>query len=225
MMKKQLIIVAGGTGARMGGNIPKQLLELNEKPILMRTIEQFRLFDKNIKTMVVIPKDLFEAWKELCTKHHFTIPHTLIAGGFSRFHSVKNALAECEDEGIIIVHDGVRPFVSQELIQRCVEIAEQGNAVVPVIEPIDSLRQIKDDKNFSVARTDYRNVQTPQIFDAKLLHEAYKAPYMPSFTDDASVMEHAGHHITLVEGSRINIKITTPEDLQIAEALLPIFLS
>ena len=225
MMRIQLIIVAGGTGARMGGTIPKQLLELNGRPILMRTIEQFLLFDKNMKIMVVIPKNLFETWKELCIKHHFTIPHTLIYGGFSRFHSVKNALAECENEGIIIVHDSVRPFVSQELIKRCIESAEQGNAVVPVTEPIESLRQLKEGKNFSVVRTDYRNVQTPQVFDAKLLQKAYKTPYLPSFTDDASVVEHSGRTITLVEGSRMNIKITTPEDLQIAEALLPIFLS
>ncbi len=224
-MKKYAIIVAGGSGSRMGGNIPKQFIVLNGKPVLMHTMEQFRSFDKKMQLLVVLPKDIFETWKELCRQYHFTIAHTVVAGGFSRFHSVKNALAECGNEGIIVVHDGVRPFVSQAMLKRGMEMAEKTGAAIPVITPVDSLRKVQAGQSVAVWRDDYRNVQTPQIFQANILQEAYKTPYMPSFTDDASVVEYAGATISMFEGSKLNIKITTPEDVLIAEALFPIFLS
>lgn len=211
-MKRTIIIVAGGKGLRMESEIPKQFLELNGKPVLMHTIEAFFLFDEEIKLILVLPKGQFSFWDELCQKHHFTIPHQKVAGGSTRFESVKNGLEQAPDTGLIGVHDGVRPFIRPETITRIYnEAAKHGNAI-PVIAPSESIRIVTENSNQIIDRASVRLIQTPQVFEAKALKEAYKIQYKESFTDDASVFE-GNNKIHLVEGQQGNIKITTPEDL------------
>jgi 2-C-methyl-D-erythritol 4-phosphate cytidylyltransferase len=219
-MNRYAIIVAGGKGLRMGSNLPKQFIEIAGKPILMHTIERFYQADPSIKIIVVLPCDEQNLWKSLCERYHFSLPHTVTGGGETRFHSVKNGLALTDKEGIIGIHDGVRPFVAIDVIQRCYAEAERLKAVVPVIEIVDSVRRIiaKDNSN-SVDRSNYKLVQTPQVFDAAILHAAYEQPFSPSFTDDASVVESSGTKIHLIQGNRENIKITTPFDAIIAKYL------
>ena len=219
-MLKNAIIVGGGSGLRMNMGIPKQFLPISGRPIIMRTIEKFHDSDHEMKIYVVLPADQMEYWNELCIKHHFTIKHTLIEGGNERFFSVKNALAQIAADGLVAVHDGVRPFVSLETIKRCFEQAEQVDCVIPVVESADSIRQIGEEGSQSVDRKLYRMVQTPQVFKSSILLEAYQQEFSPLFTDDASVVERLGHKIHLVEGNRENKKLTTPMDLLIAEAFL-----
>lgn len=219
MIKKQIIIVAGGKGLRMGTDIPKQFLPINGKPILMYTIETFFRFDNQIGIILVLPKEQHIYWNELCKEHHFTIVHQIAEGGETRFHSVKNGLSLAANDGIIGIHDGVRPFVAQEVIARCYDAASHYEAVVPVIDIIETVRQIDAQNSVTVDRDAYKLVQTPQVFTALLIKEAYEQDYTPHFTDDASVVEAMGKSITLVQGNRENIKITTPFDIQIANAL------
>jgi len=220
-MKKNRIalIVAGGKGERMNAEIPKQFLEIQGKPILMHTIEAFHRFDNNIQLILVLPELQIEIWNSLCKKHAFTIPHQISRGGKTRFHSVKNGLVVVNTPSLVAVHDGVRPLVSAETLTRCFEAAEQFEAVIPVIDSIDSIRKLTDDGSVSVARSDYKFVQTPQVFDAELLKKAYEQEYSELFTDDASVVEAFGEKIYLVEGNRENIKITTEIDLLLVEFL------
>lgn len=217
-----IIIVAGGKGLRMGGDIPKQFLPIGGKPVLMRTIDRFREYDKEIGIVLVLPKAQQDYWKELCKKYpDFNPEGIMIAdGGQTRFHSVQNGLnlVPNDAQGVVGVHDGVRPFVSVETIKRCYEAARKVKAVIPVTEVVETLRYTPDNKN--VFRGDYRLVQTPQVFDIQLLKEANKQEYKDTFTDDASVVEGIGQKVTMVEGNRENIKITTPFDITIAEALL-----
>lgn len=217
-----VIIVAGGKGLRMGGDIPKQFLPIGGKPVLMRTIDRFREYDKEIRIILVLPKAQQNYWQELCLKFpSFNSEEIQIAdGGQTRFHSVQNGLNLVPDDaqGVVGVHDGVRPFVSVETIRRCYETARKFKAVLPVTEVVETLRYTPENRN--VFRGDYRLVQTPQVFDIKLLKEANKQEYKDSFTDDASVVEGIGQKVTMVEGNRENIKITTPFDIKIAEALL-----
>ena len=217
-----IIIVAGGKGLRMGGDIPKQFLPIGGKPVLMRTIDRFREYDKEIGIVLVLPKAQQDYWKELCKKYpDFNPEGIMIAdGGLTRFHSVQNGLnlVPNDAQGVVGVHDGVRPFVSVETIKRCYEAARKVKAVIPVTEVVETLRYTPDNKN--VFRGDYRLVQTPQVFDIQLLKEANKQEYKDTFTDDASVVEGIGQKVTMVEGNRENIKITTPFDITIAEALL-----
>lgn len=217
-----IIIVAGGKGLRMGGDIPKQFLPIGGKPILMRTIDRFREYDKEIGIILVLPKAQQDYWKKLCLKYPtFNSEEIQIAdGGQTRFHSVQNGLNLVPDDaqGVVGVHDGVRPFVSVETIRRCYETAREVKAVLPVTEVVETLRYTPENRN--VFRGDYRLVQTPQVFDIQLLKEANKQQYKDSFTDDASVVEGIGQKVTMVEGNRENIKITTPFDIKIAEALL-----
>ena len=217
-----VIIVAGGKGLRMGGDIPKQFLPIGGKPVLMRTIDRFREYDKEIRIILVLPKAQQNYWQELCLKFpSFNSEEIQIAdGGKTRFHSVQNGLNLVPDDaqGVVGVHDGVRPFVSVETIKRCYEAAREVKAVLPVTEVVETLRYTPENKN--VFRGDYRLVQTPQVFDIQLLKEANKQEYKDSFTDDASVVEGIGQKVTMVEGNRENIKITTPFDIKIAEALL-----
>lgn len=219
-MRRTVVIVAGGKGLRMGTDIPKQFLPVGGMPVLMRTINAFYNFDADMDIILVLPSDQQGYWSELCREYSFCTPHRIADGGETRFHSVRNGLALAADGGLIAVHDGVRPFVTAEVIERCFAEAEHKKAVIPVIPVVDTVRQLVDVGSVTVSRDLYRLVQTPQTFDAALLKEAYRQPYTPHFTDDASVVEAFGHEVTLVEGCRENIKITTQFDLKVAEAIL-----
>lgn len=219
-MKKQIIIVAGGKGLRMGGEIPKQFLPVNGKPVLMLTLETFYRFDPQIKIILVLPREQQTYWNELCVKYHFEIPYLLANGGETRFHSVKNGLSMVDDDGLIGVHDGVRPFVSQEVIAHCFDAASTKEAVIPVIDVVETVRKIDGEESVTVDRNNYKLVQTPQVFTSSLLKRAYNQEYSPLFTDDASVVEAMGIKVVLVPGNRENIKITTPFDMIIANALV-----
>ena len=222
-MTRYAIIVAGGKGLRMGTEIPKQFLPIAGKPVLMHTISRFHAYDAHLKVILVLPKEQQEYWNQLCEEYHFTEDYQLADGGVSRFQSCRNGLSMIpnETEGLVGIHDGVRPFVSNEAISRCYDAAEKEKAVVPVLPVTDTLRFVGDsDKGRNVSRSDYRVVQTPQVFDIQLLKKAYNQPESTSFTDDASVVESIGQAVTMVEGNRENIKITTPFDLKVAEILV-----
>jgi 2-C-methyl-D-erythritol 4-phosphate cytidylyltransferase len=220
-----IIIVAGGKGLRMGSDIPKQFLPIGGKPVLMRTLERFRAYSSALQIILVLPEAQQDYWRQLCEEYHFDVEHQIANGGQTRFHSVQNGLALVPDdaEGVVGVHDGVRPFPSIEVIRNCYETARTAKAVIPVIPVVETVRQLMSDGQVSsrtVPRDDYRLVQTPQTFDIQLLKAANRQPYNDGFTDDASVVESYGYAITLVEGNRENIKITTPYDLKIAEILI-----
>lgn len=218
--ERYAIIVAGGRGLRMGGELPKQFLPLGGKPVLMRTLE---LFEGEVSRIIlVLPEDHIPFWKELCQKYHFTLPHTVALGGETRFHSVRSGLSHLPQEGLVAVHDGVRPLVSSTLIRRSFEEAERSGAALPGCPVTDSLRLRQDEgKSEAVDRSRYVAVQTPQTFDLGRLQRAYEQAYSPLFTDDASVYEAASlGSITLIDGEATNIKITTPRDLLLAELLL-----
>lgn len=221
-MKEYVLIVAGGKGLRMGSDIPKQFLPVKGMPVLMRTLSAFHSYNAQMDIILVLPADQQVYWKQLCETYDFHVPHRVASGGETRFHSVKNGLALVGDEPAVVgVHDGVRPFMTAEGIARCYEGAKKLRAVVPVVDVVETVRHIAEDgSSQTVPRDRYKLVQTPQVFDAGLLKEAYRQPYSPQFTDDASVVEALGHKIHLVKGNRENIKITTPFDLKIAEALL-----
>ena len=227
-MRDYVIIVAGGKGLRMGSDIPKQFLPVGGRPVLMRTIERFREYSADLQIILVLPKAQQDYWRQLCQEYHFPLPqqegdrggaYLLADGGETRFHSVQHGLALIPDDaqGVVGVHDGVRPFPSVEVIARCYETARIQKAVVPVVPVVETLRHVAEGTK---PRGDYRLVQTPQTFDIQLLKAANRQPYCEDFTDDASVVEAYGHAITLVEGNRENIKITTPYDLRIAEVLI-----
>ena len=217
-----IIIVAGGKGLRMGSDIPKQFLPIGGKPVLMRTLERFRQYSPTLQIILVLPKAQQDYWQKLCKEYAFDIDYQLADGGETRFHSVQNGLAKIPDnaQGVVGVHDGVRPFPSIDVIRNCYETAREKKAVIPVIPVVETVRHLKGDTSVTVPRNDYRLVQTPQTFDIQLLKAANRQPYNDSFTDDASVVEAFGFNITLVEGNRENIKITTPYDLKIAEVLI-----
>ena len=218
------IIVAGGKGLRMGGELPKQFLPVGGKPILMHTLEVFSRFGESMNSeglqiILVLPEEQQDYWLDLCGQHNFNVTHTIVNGGQTRFHSVQNGLKAIPDdaEGMVGIHDGVRPFVSLDVIKRCYETAREKKAVIPVMPVTDTLRNTVEGKN--VYRENYRIVQTPQTFDIQLLKEANRQPYTEEFTDDASVVEAIGQEVTMVEGNRENIKITTPFDLKIADVI------
>ena len=217
-----VIIVAGGKGLRMGSDIPKQFLPIGGKPVLMRTIERFREYSADLQIILVLPEAQQEYWLKLCKEYDFDVEYRLANGGQTRFHSVQNGLALVPDdaEGVVGVHDGVRPFPSIEVIRNCYETAHEKKAVIPVIPVVETVRHLEKEGSVTVPRDEYKLVQTPQTFDIQLLKEANRQPYNDGFTDDASVVESYGHEITLVEGNRENIKITTPYDLKIAEVLI-----
>lgn len=221
-MKEYVLIVAGGKGLRMGGDIPKQFLPVKGKPVLMRTLEAFYAYNPEMEIVLVLPATQQEYWRNLCLEYEFGIPHRIADGGETRFHSVKNGLACIEgEEGVVGVHDGVRPFVAKEVIASCYGAAAEKHAVIPVVDVVDTVRHvISTEESETVPRDDYKLVQTPQVFTVRLLKKAYRQDYTPRFTDDASVVEALGHKVFLVKGNRENIKITTPFDLKIAEALL-----
>jgi len=218
--QKTAIIVAGGKGERMGTTIPKQFIEIKGKPILMYTIEAFLRYEVSLQIIVVLPAIQMEYWSTLCEKHKFNFTHKVVAGGETRFQSVKNGLSAIEHSGLVAVHDGVRPLVSIATIARSFDTSETLGNAIPVIDLVDSIRQITPTGNSSVDRTAYKLIQTPQVFDVETLKKAYKQPYSQLFTDDASVVESLGIKINLVEGNKENIKITTAFDLKLAEILL-----
>lgn len=217
-----IIIVAGGKGLRMGGDLPKQFLPIGGKPVLMHTIERFREYSESLQIILVLPREQQHYWQQLCQKYKFEVAHTVADGGATRFHSSQNGLAAVPDgaHGVVGIHDGVRPFVSVETIARCFEAARQYGAALPVLPVTDTLRRVTDDGGYNVQRNDYRTVQTPQAFDIQLLKRAFSQPYSDAFTDDASVVEAIHHKVTMVDGNRENIKLTTPFDLIVAESLL-----
>jgi 2-C-methyl-D-erythritol 4-phosphate cytidylyltransferase len=219
-MKKFVIIVAGGSGSRMGSEIPKQFLELCGKPVLMHTIGVFFDFDPECELILVLPDVHQKLWAELCLKYSFSLPHQIVSGGETRFHSVQNGLKFIQDEGIVFIHDGVRPLVSLETLERCYVMARKSGNAIPVLPVTESLRKLDGDQNISVDRSLYFSVQTPQTFRSEVILRSYLQPYQPDFTDDASVVEKAEFTINMVEGNRENIKITNPTDLIVAEAFL-----
>ena len=229
-MSDYIIVVAGGKGLRMGSDIPKQFLPIGDKPVLMRTLERFREYSDDLQIILVLPEAQQEYWQELCKKYDFKVEYLLANGGQTRFHSVQNGLALVPDnaEGVVGIHDGVRPFPSIEVIRNCYETARTAKAVIPVIPVVETVRHLTggqarcEVESVTVPRDEYRLVQTPQTFDIQLLKAANRQPYNDGFTDDASVVESYGHKITLVEGNRENIKITTPYDITVAEAIINI---
>lgn len=217
---KFALIVAGGKGMRMGTELPKQFLPIGGRPVLMRTLEAFYTYNSEIQIILVLPCSQQDYWKQLCREYHFSLPHVIADGGETRFHSVKNGLALVKTSGLVGVHDGVRPFVSQEVITRCYDLAAEKKAVIPVIDVVETVRHLQGEKSMTVSRDEYKLVQTPQVFDADLLKQAYEQPYTSHFTDDASVVEALGMPVHLTVGNRENIKITTPYDLKIATVLI-----
>ena len=219
-MKNCVIIVAGGSGSRMKSEVPKQFLVLNGTPVLMHTIRTFYEFNSEINIIVVLPSGEIDLWKNLCLKHNFNIRHQIIKGGKARFYSVKNGLAASPECDLIAVHDGVRPAVSQDTLKRCFEMAAEKGSAIPVLPANESIRQGTLEDSKPVDRSRFFLVQTPQVFNSLTLKEAYKQDYSPEFTDDASVVEKNGFPVRMVYGNRENIKITFPEDLQIASLFL-----
>lgn len=213
------IFVAGGRGVRMGSSLPKQFIEIGGVPVLMRTISRFAEALPEMKVVTVLPESWIASWKELCINREFTVPQILVPGGMTRFHSVRNALEKVPDGAVVLVHDGVRPLISVELIRTMTERMETERAVVPATPVTDTLKSTEPgtpdpDRSKMIA------VQTPQIFLSEDLKRAYLQAYDPHFTDDASVAARAGIPVTYVEGEKYNIKITTPEDLPVAKAIL-----
>lgn len=217
-MKTQIIIVAGGKGQRMQTEIAKQFLLLDDKPILMHTIERFLDFSSDL--FLVLPEHDIPTWQDLVVKHQFDVPVKIVTGGKERFFSVKNALDEIEEQGIVLIHDGVRPFVSKQCIESVIHQTAKGDSAIPVMDINESIRCVENDQSKSVDRNQYKTVQTPQGFNTKMIKEAYRQNYTSLFTDDASVFESADHQINLVEGNKENIKITSPEDLHLANYLI-----
>lgn len=219
--KKYVIITAGGSGTRMHSSVPKQFLELDGQPILRHTVERFLEYDPGIGVIVTLPASGKAFWKEYCAQTRFIERYTMATGGITRFHSVKNALAYVPDGALVAIHDGVRPFATTEFLSRMFEAAAGCEGVIPVLPVVDSLREMgRDGSSMAVDRSLYAAVQTPQIFRSEMLRQAYAQPYSTSFTDDASVFEAAGFRVSVCEGLRGNFKITTPEDLVIADAMI-----
>ena len=217
-----VIIVAGGQGLRMGLPVPKQFALVAGRPVLMHTIARFHEADPLLGIIVVLPADQHEYWNDLCREHDFRIEHTVVSGGETRFHSSQNGLRAIPDDvdGVVGIHDGVRPFVSVEVIRRCYAEARRSGSAIPVVPVVDTLRIVGDGNgSHNVDRSQFRAVQTPQVFSIGLLREAFRQQWRPEFTDDASVVEGIGVKIGMVEGNRENVKLTTPLDMLVAEEL------
>jgi 2-C-methyl-D-erythritol 4-phosphate cytidylyltransferase len=219
-MQKIVIIVAGGAGTRMKSDVPKQFMLLGGKPILMQTLQKFYEYDPLIEFRLVLPQSLFDAWNELCRQYHFKIPHKIFHGGSTRFHSVKSGLTGISESSLIAVHDAVRPLVSSRTIKNCFNLAMEKGCAIPVMPLTESIREITNNSSVARKREIYRTVQTPQVFKSEILLKSYNAEYTELFTDDASVVEHAGYSVYLTEGNIENIKITNPVDLLIGESLI-----
>jgi 2-C-methyl-D-erythritol 4-phosphate cytidylyltransferase len=219
--KNAVIIVAGGIGLRMGSAVPKQFLLIAGKPVLMHTIEKFIAFDNSLEIIVTLPEKQKENWKKLCIEHNFNFNHKVVSGGITRFHSVRNALAEISNSSkLIAVHDGVRPLIDLKTIQNCFELAEQKGCAIPFIPISESIRRISENSSEIVDRSGICAIQTPQVFSNEILKQSYLQTYNANFTDDASVVEKAGFQLSFTEGNRENIKITFPQDVAFAEKFL-----
>ena len=219
-MKKYIIIVAGGTGSRMKSDVPKQFILLQGKPILMRTIERFTHSFPDIQIIVVLNAQYRDEWKSLCEKHQFNIEHTITEGGQTRFHSVKNGLALVPDNCLVGIHDAARPLVSYNTIITAFNTAEETGNATPAVPLTESIRFLENGENKAVDRYKYSIIQTPQCFHSSDLKQAFMQEYQSTFTDDASVLESIGKKINLIEGNKENIKITSPQDLMLAELIL-----
>lgn len=219
MQTRSIIITAGGIGKRMGTDQPKQFLELLGRPVLIHTLERLYHFCPESQIVLTLPEQYIEDWRSLCAQYDCHIGHTVVAGGAERYHSIKNALEVCTGE-IIAVHDGVRPLVSKATVERLFEAVKEHPAVIPVIPVKESLRQVSADESHAVARATFRTVQTPQVFQAEVLRNAYTIEFHEGITDDASLVEAAGERVHLVDGNEENIKITTPSDLAVAMLFL-----
>jgi 2-C-methyl-D-erythritol 4-phosphate cytidylyltransferase len=217
---KYVIIVAGGSGVRMGSAVPKQFMLLDDQPVLMHTILSF--FQAGIENIiVVVPIPFIEYWKTICNTYSFNVPHKVVGGGLFRSQSVMNGLTAVEaGEALVAIHDGVRPFVSVEIINQAFDTASEFGTGVPYLDLRDSLRQVEGNESVHVDRDKFKTVQTPQCFTLAILRKIYNSPRLPSFTDDAALAEEMGFNITLFKGSEENIKITTPLDMLVAEAIL-----
>lgn len=222
-MQKFVIIVAGGSGSRMKSEIPKQFLELKNRPIAMRTVERFVQADGDIRFILVLPKAQFAFWEQLVEEYNFTIPVELVEGGEQRYHSVANGLQIVPPGSWVAIHDAVRPLIGLDVIRNGFSQLEQEVGVVPVVPVVESLRRKTETGYSAVFREDYVVVQTPQFFRTDDISALYRQPYSPEFTDDATVAEKGGLKIGIIDGNRENIKITTPSDLKIAEALFETF--
>lgn len=221
MSKHAVVIVAGGRGLRVGADIPKQFLPLAGKPMLMHTIERFYEFDSAIDIVVVLHPDYFALWRDLCKEYGFDIECDLIVGGNTRFESVKRGLAAVSSSKIVGIHDAARPFVTKELIAQCYMKAEQGQCgVIPVVDEKNSLREVVGDRHQPLDRSRVKIVQTPQVFPAHLIKEAYEVEFNSQFTDDATVAESNNVSVKLTKGDDANIKVTTMSDVNYASYLL-----
>jgi 2-C-methyl-D-erythritol 4-phosphate cytidylyltransferase len=219
-MKRFVLITAGGSGTRMKSDLPKQFLEVAGKPVLMHTFEAFLSYDETLEFVLVLPENTFDYWKGQCLKHNFRHPHHLAVNGPTRFHSVKSGLKHIPDEALVAIHDGVRPLVSRQTIERVFHFAEKFGNAVPVIAVNESMRITDHALSQPLPREKVRIVQTPQCFRADLIKKAYNRNYNEAFSDDATLLETDGHRIYLVDGNPENIKITAPTDLKIAAALI-----
>ncbi|MFH1296959.1 MAG: 2-C-methyl-D-erythritol 4-phosphate cytidylyltransferase [Bacteroidota bacterium] len=217
---KAAIIVAGGTGTRMNSLTPKQFLLLKGIPVVMHSLFAFIRFDESMKLLLALPEYLFDRWKELQQEHGWSIPYDLVPGGETRFHSVSNCLQRLDSKGLVAIHDGVRPLLSQSLINRLFLTAEKEGNAIPVVPVNESIRQVEGSSNKPVDRSLFWLVQTPQVFHTFMIKQAYLQSYQPGFTDDATVLESLGKPIHLVEGDPANLKITYPSDLLMAASLL-----
>ena len=214
------LVVAGGKGTRINSKTPKQFLELNGLPVLMHTLLAFYRYSEDITVILVLPEDDLQTWQSLCARYKFTRPLILQKGGETRFQSVKNGLEKIENDGLVAIHDGVRPLVSENIIATSFRLASVHQSAIAAMPLKESIRMIDHDNTRAVDRSKYRLIQTPQTFSVSLIKKAYEMQEDLSLTDDASVAENSGHVISLFEGSYENIKITTTEDLIIADALL-----
>lgn len=222
-METFLLITAAGQGTRLQASFPKQFIPVAGKPLLMHSIDVFKTFDPKIKIILVLPDDQIQLWKDLCIEFDFLVDHQIVRGGEERFHSVQNGLNHIPDNKLVLIHDGVRPMVRPDTIERVIQTAtEKGNAI-PCVTPTQTVRQIHDDNSSEIIdRSKLRLVQTPQGFHSTLIKKAYQTPFNQAFTDDASVLEFAGYTINIVEGNYSNIKVTHPADLKMVEALLTV---
>jgi 2-C-methyl-D-erythritol 4-phosphate cytidylyltransferase len=219
-MRKYVIIVAGGTGSRMGTEVPKQFLLLAGKPVLMHAIQAFNHFDPEIKIIVVLHPNFYDHWHQLCSDQKFSVKHVLAQGGAMRYHSVKNGLDLIDGEGLVAIHDAARPLISYALINRLFSEAVTQGSAIPALPVTETIRSIEGGRVHIVDRTFLRTIQTPQVFQIGLIKEAYNQPYQNGFTDDAAVLEAMGKTIHLTDGEPQNIKITHSVDLLFAEAFL-----
>ena len=229
--RKFVIMMAAGSGTRMGADMPKQFLELNGKAILQGTIEVFLKACPGISVITVLPEAFVDYWKTYCYKRNFTCPQIIVKGGLTRFHSVRNALERVPEGALVAVHDGVRPLISEKLVAEMFERAESVPALIPVIPCVDTMKVLKKTRygetevletvpGAEADRSMLYGAQTPQIFHSEVIKEAYSLPYDTSFTDDASVVDRHGKKLSYIMGERLNIKITTADDLTLAKAIL-----